>query len=67
MSAEGIGNIVEFSFEVLTVQATFGVHEQGGVFRAAMWRGLLFASSVFALCSHPTADELSPRARIQDY
>ncbi len=35
-------------------------------FRDAMWRALLFSSSVFALCSHPTADELSPRARIQD-
>ncbi len=35
-------------------------------FLDVMWRALLFDSSTLALCSHPTADELSPRARMQE-
>jgi hypothetical protein len=32
-------------------------------FLAAMWSGEFFVSSMFALCGHPTADALSPKAK----
>lgn len=35
-------------------------------FLDVMWRALFKESSTLALCSQPTADELSPSARMQE-